>query len=193
MDEARRVALYRLLGYGFTYPGADFVAQMHERVRPLQDGRSGDLPLSPLLQAVEALEGLPLPRLQAEHTRLFINNFPWLPAPPHESVYREGRLMGEASAELLALYGAWGLEAEPTMADHIGAELEFMAFLAALPAEAETLTARRAFLRDHLLAWAPAFAEDVEQAAELPFYRALAQLLRVFLRQEEARLLLTPR
>ncbi len=184
MDGAWRIALYRLLGYGFTYPGADFVAQMRERVTPLQDGRSGGLPLSPLLHAVEALEGLPLSRLQAEHTRLFINNFPRLPAPPHESVYREGRLMGEASAELLALYGAWGLEVEPLLADHIGAELEFMAFLAALPAEEETLAARRHFLHHHLLAWAPTFAKDVEQAAELPFYRSLAVLLRTFLLEE---------
>ncbi len=188
MNDKERVALYRLLGYGFTYPGPDFIAQMRERMAatPLQERRSGGPRLTPLLQALDALEKVPLPQVQGEYTRLFINAFPRLPAPPHESAYREGRMMGWASAELLALYRSWGLEVERTMADHIGAELEFMAFLAALPTSETTLAAQDAFLRGHLLEWALPFADDVEREATLPFYRELARLLREFLRYEES-------
>ena len=83
--------------------------------------------------------------------------------------------------------------------DHIATEFELLQYLASLEAgiaeppegcpAAEGLpeggagAAYRAFVRDHVLAFAPRFAGLLEHEARLPFYRASAQLLASFLAQ----------
>jgi len=187
MENESRTILYRFLGQAFAYPDAGFVARLRDLLGAtrLEAWGDGDLPLAPLVREVKSLEEMPLEQLQGEHTRLFVSGHPRLPCPPYESAYREGRLLGRASGTVHALYRRWGLEVNGEMADHVGAELEFMAFLVGLPQDAETTAAQRAFLRDHLLAWLPRFAADVEQHARLGFYQALARLLTAFLAQEE--------
>ena len=73
------------------------------------------------------------------------------------------------------------------LADHIAAELAFMAHLSAREDEAERTNNRGAakryreqqasFLQQHLLSWAPAFCRQVQQATQHPFYTGLARLL----------------
>lgn len=85
--------------------------------------------------------------------------------------------------------------------DHVVAECELMQYLCL--SEAETIqhgtaartfpggsaeAAYQAFLREHALAWMPAFAEALSTEARLPFYRETAALLQSFLEHEAARI-----
>lgn len=112
-----------------------------------------------------------------------------LAAPPWESVYRskEKLTFGEHTLAVRAVYRSFGLEyarknQEPD--DHISTELEFMAWLcrqAAAPladgAQAPAYSqAQRGFLQDHLLAWVPAFCQDIQDNGRTVFFRQLAAL-----------------
>lgn len=122
----------------------------------------------------------------ADYERLFVGP-DHLPAPPWESVYRteEHLLCGAPCLEVRAAYRAAGLEVTGGHAvpdDHISFELAFMSVLCSRAAEAlergedpePWLSQRSAFLREHLLTWAPAFAADVQRHAATDYYRALA-------------------
>ena len=115
-------------------------------------------------------------------------------APPYGSVYMEESrtLVGETTLAAAGCYAAAGLTVtlrEP--ADHVVVELEFMAYLAALAAdaahrrdgdEANQLAERQEqFLHTHLGAWAPAFCAAIARGASTRFYRALAGCLARFI------------
>jgi TorA maturation chaperone TorD len=116
-----------------------------------------------------------------EYTRLFIGPYK-LPSPPWESVYTSPKrlMMQDAHTEIQRLYGEAGLAMNNAdiMADHIGAELNFMAVLCrkrdAGNEKDISAPVLKTLLHDHLLKWAPSFAHDMESAAESPFYKALA-------------------
>lgn len=126
--------------------------------------------------------------------------------PPYESAYRgryapgaahQGLLRGAHSSGSIGgvsdglqaehFYAESGWEAPEEWAacpDHIGVELQFMAHLCALEADAcrdRTVRAaeswrgwQRAFLRIHLGGWVPEFCARLAQAAEHPFYVVVA-------------------
>ena len=116
---------------------------------------------------------------------------------PYESVHRDpDRLVFDTST--LAVRQAYArlslrapaLNREPD--DHIGLEFGFVgqALLQALdePDAGPTLGVVRAFLDDHLLAWAPVALTAVEQACATAFVRGLAQLSRGALASADAAL-----
>lgn len=122
---------------------------------------------------------------------------------PNESVHtsEEHIVMDRARDEVRALYRAEGLKAADATRlgeDHIALELEFMQTLAERSAKAcresedaelsRLLVVQAAFLDDHLLNWAPAFAEVMEETAQTGFYRGLAHLLTAHLRDDRAAL-----
>jgi len=111
--------------------------------------------------------------LQAEYVRLFINALPEVPCPPYGSVYLEGTLMGESTVRLKNLYARYGCQTDE-MADHIAVELEFLALLAAMKAEAPVLEDYR-FVLNHLHRWTPAFLAKVEEHDRLGFYGAVSR------------------
>lgn len=129
--------------------------------------------------------------LALEHTRLFVGPGR-VPAPPYGSVYHEGHvLMGESTLDAMRQYREAGFSLAPdagVLADHVVAELSFLALLAEEEAQAWTagdeagawvwLGRRGAFLCDHLGAWAPLLSQRVLSATEEPFYRTLAVSLR---------------
>jgi TorA maturation chaperone TorD len=134
--------------------------------------------------------------LAEEFARLFI--LPGTPLHPYESVQRgEGQLWGEATAAVRQAYQEAGFTLHPEtnmVPDHLGVEFEFMAHLTALeaerweggsPSEAEALQERqKAFLREHLLAWAVAFAHTLRAEASHPYYSFLADLLETVLESD---------
>jgi TorA maturation chaperone TorD len=148
--------------------------------------------LEPFKQGVSDQD---LERLQWDHFRMFIGS--GMPqAPPWESVYRtkERSMFGPHTFEVRSFYERFGLvserrDREPE--DHIGLELEFMAYLSGRhgaclrrgdPEEAATsLQAQRDFLGDHLLPWAPQFCQDVSRSAESDFFVGVAYLTEGFL------------
>ena len=118
-----------------------------------------------------------------EYTRLFVGPYK-LPCPPWESVYTSPKrlMMQDAAGQVRKLYEEAGLaiNTDEVMPDHIGAELNFLAVLLQRT-HSETVTKDKQvritemFLNEHLLKWAPNFTRDMEDAAETPFYKALAK------------------
>lgn len=128
--------------------------------------------------------------VRRDYNRLFLGP-DILRAPPWESVHRsvDGLLFEAETLAVRRWYARHGLAAprlnrEPD--DHIGLELEFLATLAqraltALeenrPAEAQALVAdHQAFLTEHVLAWGPAFMDQVRARAETAFYQGVGAL-----------------
>ncbi|EXJ14171.1 TorD/DmsD family molecular chaperone [Imhoffiella purpurea] len=137
-----------------------------------------------LKSAVAELEGMPLDRWQAEHTRLFVNGYPKTPCPPFESAYRQGQMGGTMASDLAAFYRRAGLEPEGAAADYLGTLLDCAAYLADLVRSAEPDSGQclidaleRELWEEHLFRWLPRFAGDLRQASELRLYRVLGERL----------------
>jgi putative dimethyl sulfoxide reductase chaperone len=127
----------------------------------------------------------------ADHQALFVGPG-HLPAPPWESVYRskENLLYDWPTLSVRAAYQAMGLAVDrPGQPDdHMGLELLFMAVLCEREAagDAEAREARRRFVKEHLLEWAPAFCADVRTHAATAVYRGVASLTLGLLQDEHA-------
>jgi TorA maturation chaperone TorD len=127
--------------------------------------------------------------LTADYQQLFIGPN-HLPAPPWESVYRtEERLVFDwPTLEVRAAYQEMGLSVSDTTEpdDHIGLELLFMATLAERQAAGDlrAAAAQAAFLKRHLLVWAPTFCADLAASAATSLYKGLALLTQGMLAQE---------
>ncbi len=113
-----------------------------------------------------------------------------LVAPPWGSVYTDHEcvIFGESTLALRAWMRAHGIERttdERTPEDHIGLMLAMLSFLVQ---ERPELVDE--YAAGHLLTWAPHYLEQLEQAAEHPFYEGLARLTRRSLEglQQERRL-----
>ncbi len=142
--------------------------------------------------------------LSAEYAFLFHGAGGRSSVPPYESVYmdEDGAMCGPSEQAVRKLMKAHGLSvsdifSEP--ADHIALELEFMAFLAGLTAEAAAgssgkkkqaglLSKQRKFLEEHLLRWVPRFAEGCRNSGASEFYAAASRLALKLL-QEDGRYL----
>jgi TorA maturation chaperone TorD/Pyruvate/2-oxoacid:ferredoxin oxidoreductase delta subunit len=123
--------------------------------------------------------------LEAEFARLFVG--PGRPvAHPYESVYREGRLMGDCAVAVRQHYAAEGLvPQDDLLPDHVAVELEFMAHLIGREEEAREredpdgveacLRRQEAFLGEHLARWLPSLSQQVLAGEAHPFYANLAQ------------------
>lgn len=138
--------------------------------------------------------------LREDYLRLFVGPG-HLEAPPWESVYRskEHLLFGEETMAVREFYRSFGLESknknrEPE--DHIGLEMEFMAYLnceaaakaAADEGFAEFLQGQRRFLKEHLQQWVPALCADIQKAAQTAFFRGLALFTRGWLEADAVEL-----
>jgi TorA maturation chaperone TorD len=130
---------------------------------------------------------------------------------PYESVYR-ARREGEEHLKWGGMYGNQARDAErcyhreglePSydrvdFADHIGAELTFMAHLCRKTAEAlrreqvgtsEHLQAKQQqFAQNHLLTWAEDFSAELKRKAVTPFFQAVADMLVAFVELEKSQL-----
>lgn len=118
--------------------------------------------------------------LVREYRRLFIGPAP-KPAPPWGSVYtdRECVVFGASTLELrtwMRLNGIVRTTDDRTPEDHIGLMLAQLAYLAR-----EKGDIVEEFLKLHLLPWSTHFLDQLEAAAEQPFYRGLARLTRASL------------
>jgi TorA maturation chaperone TorD/Pyruvate/2-oxoacid:ferredoxin oxidoreductase delta subunit len=134
------------------------------------------------------------PGLEREYTRLFLG--PGRPvAHAYESVYREGRTMGETTLDVRHRLATEGLAPRSqTLPDHVGIELAFMAHLAAREADAWAdgdgemargyLAQQRSFLRDHLTAWLPQFCSRVLAGRPHARYADLACRVEAFVRDD---------
>jgi TorA maturation chaperone TorD len=177
----------RLLALGFAPPTADGLERLHDLAN-----RLGEHALAAALVGVDPLH------VASEHLRLFGPNGT---CPPYQGLY-EGDPFQETRqmSDLAGFYGAFGAEPEGPVherPDHVGCELEFVAFLClARDAAREDgnpeleLTCREAedaFLRDHLARWLGRFCLDVTEATSDAVYTALAAVGARFAEGEIAR------
>lgn len=146
-------------------------------------------------------DGCVLTELAVDYVRAFIGsgNDGFSAAYPYESVYTSPKrlMMQDARDEVLVLYRAFGLDKQESWKegeDHIALELEFEQILceraiAAYEAGDEDeclklLLSQRNFLEDHLLAWYPMMAADLQKFPQTDFYKGLGKLTDGFLRND---------
>lgn len=196
---AGRQVLYAVLSAGYlAAPSAQLAALvLSEQFADAAPASLGRLAIEFAAALRRAAAGEPAASaLEAEHTSLFV-----LPSGvvPHEAFYLDEnkRLGGRVTAAVQQCYEA--ARAQTTeqcleLPDHIGVELEFMAFLCDLEEQFWALgelagvekcrQLQRSFLNDHLLRWHRPLCEKVEREATLDLYRALARLTLGFLESE---------
>jgi TorA maturation chaperone TorD len=123
---------------------------------------------------------------------------------PYESVYRSqtdggrGCLCGPEAMAVEQFYLGEGLTPTagfPELPDHVGVELEFMAYLCRKTAEAINMGDRSAvqeyhqqqhrFFTDHIGAWVGLLARRLPSQAQTSLYRFLGNFLNLFLELEE--------
>jgi putative dimethyl sulfoxide reductase chaperone len=110
---------------------------------------------------------------------------------PSESSYLEKMLYGQATLQVIDFYGKHGFMKERSFQepdDHFSLECAFMSLLGwrfvDIAAKEgvdsavcrNNLEAQSDFHGDHLARWIPAWAKEIQQCAETPFYRAVALL-----------------
>lgn len=142
--------------------------------------------LKDALEKIDMASDSELEDLLWEYTRLFIGPYK-LPCPPWESVYTSPKrlMLQEAYDEVRDYYNKAGLTVnnQGIMADHIGAELNFLAVVLQKAhsdpkKEQYYRDLTRGFLDEHVIKWIPQFARDMEDAADLLFYKTLARVTR---------------
>ena len=196
-----RSALWQALALGLRYPTDETVARLASGEGALAladaaaalDGVEG----TDLAACARQLAGEPAPSraaLESAYGRLFGHTARG-PVTPYETEYGEDSTWEppREMSDLGAFFRAFGLGLAPKAherPDHVACEAEFLMFLARKEAHAVTAgdegmheatrRAGRAFLRDHLGRWAPAFGAKLGREDRNGFYGALGRLCAAF-------------
>ena len=163
-------------------------AYQQELARVRLDGREGRVTQEEAVLDFEALFRIPGPHYLS----------------PYESVYRSqgaggrGSLCGPETTAVEQVYLRHGLEPSEgfsELPDHVGVELEFMAFLCSKAVDALRTGDRAAvqeyhhqqycFFTEHVEAWGRLLAERLASQAQTSLYRFLGNFLDLFLELEE--------
>lgn len=138
-----------------------------------------------------------LTALQTDYSQLFL--VPPYGAIPYESPWldHEHLMFQEPTLKVREMYHQFGvqtLQENRFPDDHIGLELEFMAYLnqnyltlpssqveVSSPTSQEWLAAQIRFLEEHLLLWVPDLTRSQIASASTAFYQGLAYLLNGFI------------
>lgn len=113
---------------------------------------------------------------------------PWT-RDPHCTVpfaSEQGLLMGDSALHMMEIYRCCGVEVAEefrSTPDHLGLELQFLAFLYRWGSDDQVKT----FIGDHL-DWMDPLRLALERAGAHPFYRSLVDLIALFIDQERKRL-----
>lgn len=98
----------------------------------------------------------------------------------------KGLLMGDSALHLMEIYRRCGMEVSEEFKntpDHLGLELQFLAFLYRCGSDDQIKT----FIGDHL-DWLVPLRLELDRAGAHPFYRSLFDLIALFIDQERKRL-----
>ena len=117
---------------------------------------------------------------RAQYSRVFHRSLP----PPYETTYTSGGGVSDL-ADIAGFYHAFGMAVQGEKADHVAAELEFLAYLLVKevhaidqrqPAhEAVSRDARIKFLAAHAGTWLPLFAAQIEKVSPGDAYSHLVR------------------
>ncbi len=196
ISEARCRIYWFLAGFYMEKPDAKFIAGLKtilENVRSELHYTSG---FAGIRDAIEEDNPHQLSqRLSVEFTRLFRGiKRGYGPPPPYESVYREGRLMGETAVRVMKFYEKAGfgiIDEEAGPQDYIGTELKFMSLLCLQESGAwekgnrqnafRIINLEKDFLEHHILTWVPEFCSLIRRETREKFYEGVAELTCDFL------------
>ncbi len=188
-----RIALYKFLSIGFTYPDEGFedviIKSLNLISKPYTNLNKEGYRLSGIRKLKKGLKELSksgLEEWQGIYTSLFISNYPQTPLHPYESFYKEGLLVSDSSDELAEIYKNCGVEIfdEKEFPDIINLELEFASFI--IENQDGCLPVFKEFFTDHLFSWIFDFLNDTEQYEDTPlFYSSLARIGNLFLQKEK--------
>ena len=172
--------LFRLISRALSYPDECFIPDLQNLIGQvnLDSMDNQQLGLAAFIRELTNLSQIPIGQVQGEYTRLFVCAYPRVICSPYESANREGVLMGKSTQDVFEIYQEWGIEAETGNVDHVGSELEFLAFLLTIGSN-EALADAYQFMDDHMLRWMPAFASDLQKGSRLGFYREIGRLLKI--------------
>ena len=194
-----RQGVYRLLGAGVSRPTSDLIETasaapgLFDEMGLFDFAYAGDL-----VDACEALGAAGLEGLSVAYATMFETGVAGAACTPHESAFRADARTGQVAevvAELKRTVLRFGLQLEDAqrdMVDHLGTELEVMASLCRREGERRSqdrsvdrvLAQQMEFLEDHLLVWAPAYAQRVIESKDHAAYTAVASALVSFLADE---------
>lgn len=207
-----RSAAYSLIGFGFRFPDRTLLDALADPAQWMDWPdvlRAVDPGISEQLERVRsaianemnevriALDREP-DELQHRHDDLFGHAVRGR-CPAYEMEYGRHDIIRQAAdlADVAGFYRAFGMELADGAngrPDHVTAEFELMSVLCekeahAIAAHDEahidiSVGAQRAFLKDHLSCWLPAFAHRVQEADETGLYGALAGFAAAFVRGE---------
>lgn len=203
-----RGQLYGLLARLLAYPDRELPARVRDAApRVVAACEYLRVPPEPFRAALDRVAAAGGDALEGAYQRcLTLTYSP--DAPPYEVAYVSTDVFRQTQelADIAGFYRAFGVGVGPEereRVDHIGVELSFMHFLclkeayAARHREAEHLRvcrdSQRAFLRDHLLCWGPAFAERLAALGGGSPYGAAGRALAAWLEWERVQGRLAPR
>ncbi len=202
-----RSAAYRLLSQATVYPTDEVIAELKDEDVPQAREVAEILgtAFSKRLSAFQRqLKKTSTNELQDQHRRSF-SHILSLDCPPCETVYTAGEIFQETEqlSDIAGFFRAFGMDiAAKERPDHISIELEFMHLVTCKEAIAQLhhgpekarlcRVVQRKFMEDHLGAWGPQFARQLERQAPAGYFRALARLIDTFLSAENSYLRAKP-
>jgi TorA maturation chaperone TorD len=199
-----RSLIYNMLSLFFVYPdekvyasiaAGEWIRGFREALHLLDDKIFDDY-LRVIEQAISGAEGVEQLAMDREYSRLFINAFPHVIAPPYGSFYleKEGLVSTKMISEVLYFYHEAGFTLKEDLydlPDHIAHELEFMGILAGEESQAsgnekiKLEEIQMNFLSHFILPWVPTFCEKVSEHGRYPFYHYLGNLTKEFINFEK--------
>jgi TorA maturation chaperone TorD len=198
-EATARSALYSFLSRSLALPTAAQRETLLGAVTPLVDLiELGDGELDRLLTTAIAEQRAAGDDLRRVHQGVF-THIESQDCPPYETAFEQRDVFRQTAvmADVAGFYRAHGLKVggvERERPDHIGTEMEFMAFMArkeayALdhlgPEEVEECRRTQAhFLRDHLGRWAPAFGLRMSGVTDHPVFVAVGLLLAAWIQAD---------
>lgn len=174
----------------FYYPERDNLADIQTGLNRLvqwtiETGRNDLRDYKP----APAVNGIDLKQLQVDFTALFVNAFPVVKAHPFAGWYEgDGIMMGPSDTRVREFYFNHGVECSTMQlpADHITAELEFLALMAEKYHDTANFyfyQAMRDMVQQHMKHWVPMFLRNVLENAQTDFYRSLASALMIIFQE----------
>jgi TorA maturation chaperone TorD len=195
-----RSLIYNILSLCYVYPdekvyasiaGGEWIRGFREALH-LLDENAFDEYLRAIEQAFSEPEEGEQPAMAREYTRLFIDAFPHVIAPPYGSFYleKEGLVSVKTASEVLRFYREADFNPKEDvhdLPDHIARELEFMGILAGEESQVsgkekiKLEEIQMTFLSRFILPWVPTFCEKLAEHSRYPLYRHLGNLTKEFI------------
>jgi len=178
-------SFYRFLALSMRYPDAQWMtADYFDTLLTVLAQLGGDTEESEIRTVLDDSQPSQLLEdLQVEYTRLFINSFPHVIAPPFASIYIDQTLQSTFTEQTHAFYKQknYTVTDGSVPPDHLVTELEFLSLLA----EKDDTAGEEAFLQGFFRPWFQQYHKRISSVACHPFYKVVTQLIDFFTKEDE--------